>query len=317
MKHKDNDLEDLEDDIIYAEIVKEVENFENKPKSNLEETEAVNLGNFETVKETRISIHLPPLEKEEYISCFIAQSMMICESIFKMLRKDATTSWNEECQKVFDKIKEYLSKPSVLVPPELGRPLLFYLSVLDGSFGYVLGQHDETGRKISNQEKAVKGQVLADHLVENQVDGKYELLKTYFPDEEMSFIGEDITKAYDGWRMFFNGATNFKGVLGEWATKNTKILPYLHCVQELIKRFTKIEFIHVSRIQNEFVDTLATLYSMIQHPDKNFIEPIPIGIHKQPTYCAYVEEEFDENPWFRDIKEYLERGEYPENATHT
>ncbi|XP_070031764.1 uncharacterized protein [Nicotiana tomentosiformis] len=37
-------------------------------------------------------------------------------------------------------------------------------------------------------------------------------------------------------------------VQGEWATKNTKILPYLYYVQELMKRFTKIEFKHVSRI---------------------------------------------------------------------
>ncbi|XP_070051395.1 uncharacterized protein [Nicotiana tomentosiformis] len=106
-------------------------------------------------------------------------------------------------------------------------------------------------------------------------------------------------------------------VLGEWATKNTKILSYLHCVQELIKRFTKIEFKHVPRIKNEFVDALATLSSMIQHPDKNFIDPIPIGIHKQPPYCAHVGEESDGNPWFHDIKEYLAKGEYPEHATHT
>ncbi|XP_070042616.1 uncharacterized protein [Nicotiana tomentosiformis] len=201
----------------------------------------------------------------------------------------------------------------------------------------------------------------------------------YFPDEEVSFVGEDITEAYDGLRMFFNGAANFKGVgiravlvsetgqhylvstklrfpctnnmaeceacilglrlaidmnvqellvirdsdllvhqvLGEWATKNTKILPYLYCVQELIKTFMKIEFKHVPRIQNEFADALATLSSMIQHPDKNFINPIPIGIHKQPTYCAHVEEESDGNPWFHDIKEYLAKGEYPEYATHT
>ncbi|XP_070054791.1 uncharacterized protein [Nicotiana tomentosiformis] len=86
---------------------------------------------------------------------------------------------------------------------------------------------------------------------------------------------------------------------------------------ELIKRFTRIEFKDVPRIQNEFADALATLSSMIQHPDKNFTEPIPIGIHKQPAYCAHVEEEFDGNPWFHDIKEYLEKGEYPENATHT
>ncbi|XP_070045362.1 uncharacterized protein [Nicotiana tomentosiformis] len=85
-------------------------------------------------------------------------------------------------------------------------------------------------------------------------------------------------------------------VLGELATKNTKILPYLHCVQELINRFTKIEFKHVSRIQNELAVALATLSSMIQHPDKNFIDPIPIEIRKQPAYCAHVEEEFDGNP---------------------
>ncbi|XP_070041182.1 uncharacterized protein [Nicotiana tomentosiformis] len=293
-----------------------------------------------------------------------------------MLRKDAATSWTEECQKAFNKIKEYLSKPPVLVPPELGRPLLLYLSMLDGDFGCVLGQHDETGRK---EQKAVKGQALADHLAENPVDREYKPLKTYFPNEEVSFVGEDITEAYDGWRMFFDGVSNFKGVgiravlvletcqhypvstklrlpctnnmaeyeacilglrldidinvqellligdsdllvhqvHGEWAAKNTKILPYLHCVQELIKRFIKIEFKHVPRIQNEFTDALATLSSMIQHPDKNFIDPIPIGIHKKPTYCACVEEEFDGNPWFHDIIEYLEKGENPESDTHT
>ncbi|XP_070050767.1 uncharacterized protein [Nicotiana tomentosiformis] len=106
-------------------------------------------------------------------------------------------------------------------------------------------------------------------------------------------------------------------VLGEWATKNTKILPYLYYVQELMKRFTKIEFKHVPRIQNEFADALITLSSMIQHLDKNFIDPIPIGIHNQPAYYAHVEEEVDGNPWFHDIKEYLAKGEYPEHANHT
>ncbi|XP_070044853.1 uncharacterized protein [Nicotiana tomentosiformis] len=106
-------------------------------------------------------------------------------------------------------------------------------------------------------------------------------------------------------------------VLGEWAMKNTTILPYLHCIQELIKRFTKIEFKHVPRIQNDFADVLATLSSMIQHPDKNFIDPIPIGIHKQPAYGDDVEKKIDGDPWFHDVKKYLERGEYPETATHT
>ncbi|XP_070047422.1 uncharacterized protein [Nicotiana tomentosiformis] len=228
-------------------------------------------------------------------------------------------------------------------------------------------------------QKAVKGQALVDHLAENPVDGEYEPLKTFFPDEEVSFVGEDISEAYNGWRMFLERAANFKGigigavlvsetcqhypvstklrfpctnnmakyeacilglklainmnvqellvigdsdllvhqVLGEWATKNTKILPYFYYVQELMKRFTKIEFKHVPRIQNEFADALATLSSMIQHPDKSFIDPISIGIHNQPAYCAHIEEEIDGNPWFHDIKEYLAKGEYTEHANHT
>ncbi|XP_070005811.1 uncharacterized protein [Nicotiana sylvestris] len=103
----------------------------------------------------------------------------------------------------------------------------------------------------------------------------------------------------------------------EWATKNSKILLYLYHVQELRKRFTKIEFQHVPRVQNEFADALATLSSMIQHPDKNFIDLIPVKIHDQPAYCAHVEEEADGKPWFHDIKEYLAKGEYPKLANTT
>ncbi|XP_070040668.1 uncharacterized protein [Nicotiana tomentosiformis] len=187
-------------------------------------------------------------------------------------------------------------------------------------------------------QKAVNGQALVDHLEENPIDGEYKPLNTYFPNEEVSFIGENITEAYGGWRMFFDGDANFKGVgigavlvaatgqhypvstklrgsdllvyqvSGEWATKNTKILPYLYCVQKLMKRFTKIEFKHVPRIKNEFAYALATLSSMIQHPDKSFIDPIPVGIHNQPAYCTHVEEEMDGNPWFHNIKEYLAKG---------
>ncbi|XP_070029463.1 uncharacterized protein [Nicotiana sylvestris] len=92
---------------------------------------------------------------------------------------------------------------------------------------------------------------------------------------------------------------------------------YLLVHQELRKRFRKVEFQHVPRIQNEFTDALATLSSMIQHPGTIFIDPIPVKIHIQPAYCAHVEEKTDGKPWFYDIKEYLAKGEYPEHANHT
>ncbi|XP_070019786.1 uncharacterized protein [Nicotiana sylvestris] len=58
--------------------------------------------------------------------------------------------------------------------------------------------------------KAVNGQAPADHFAETPLDGEYEPLKIYFPDEEVSFIGEDIIESNEGWRMFFDGVTNFK-----------------------------------------------------------------------------------------------------------
>ncbi|XP_055830980.1 uncharacterized protein LOC129900016 [Solanum dulcamara] len=395
------------------------------------------------------------LGRLNYISRFIAQSTVICEPIFKLLKKDAATKWTEECQRAFDKIKEYLSNPPVLVPPELGRPLLLYLSVMDNAFGCVLGQHDEIVRReqaiyylskkftpyearytllertccaltwiaqkfrhylsayttylISRMDplkyifqkpmptgklakwqillsefdivyvtqKAIKGQALADHLAENPVDQDYEPLKTYFPDEEVLFVGEDVSERYDGWRMFFDGASNSKRVgigavlilekgqyypisakirfdctnnmaeyeacilglrmaidmnvkellvigdsdllvhqvQGEWAAKNVKILPYLHCIKELSRKFTSIEFKHVPRAQNEFADALAIISSMIQHPDKNYIDPIEVKLYDRHAYCFHVDEELDGRPWYYDIKRLIEAREYPENAT--
>ena len=61
--------------------------------------------------------------------------------------KDQTVRWNEDCQRAFDKVKEYLQEPPILMPPVEGKPLIMYLTVLENSMGYVLGQHDETGKK--------------------------------------------------------------------------------------------------------------------------------------------------------------------------
>ncbi|XP_070017639.1 uncharacterized protein [Nicotiana sylvestris] len=171
-------------------------------------------------------------------------------------------------------------------------------------------------------QKVVKGQGLADHLAENPMGGEYEPLKMNFPDEEVSFVGEDIAEAYDRWKMFFDGAANFKGV-GIGAVLISKIVQHypvsaklrFSCTNNM--RFTKIEFKHVPRVKNEFTDAPATLSSMIQHLDKNFIDPIPVKIHNQLAYYAHVEEETEGKPWFHDIKEYLSKGEYPEQANHT
>ncbi|XP_070007245.1 uncharacterized protein [Nicotiana sylvestris] len=181
------------------------------------------------------------LGRLNYISRFIAQLMTTCEPIFKLLKKDVAVKWTDECHEAFDKIKGYLLNPPVLVPPEPVRPLILHLTVLDNSFGCVLGQHDITGRKeqaiyylskkftsyeVKKARKvlltefdivyvtwtAMKAQALADHLAENPVDEEYEPLKNYFPYKEVMHIDEVEKEERPGWKLFFDGDANMKCV---------------------------------------------------------------------------------------------------------
>ncbi|XP_070003379.1 uncharacterized protein [Nicotiana sylvestris] len=58
----------------------------------------------------------------------------------------------------------------------------------------------------------MKAQGLADHLVESTVDEEYEPLKTYFPDEKVIHIDESEPVGEPGWKLFFDGAANMKGI---------------------------------------------------------------------------------------------------------
>ena len=87
------------------------------------------------------------LGRLQYISRFIARLTDICEPIFRLLRKHQPTVWNDDCQCAFEKIKECLLSPPVLVPPTPGWPLLLYLSVSDIALGCMLAQLDDSGKE--------------------------------------------------------------------------------------------------------------------------------------------------------------------------
>ncbi|RVW87634.1 Retrovirus-related Pol polyprotein from transposon 297 [Vitis vinifera] len=87
------------------------------------------------------------LGRLQYISRFIARLTDICEPIFRLLRKNQPTVWSDDCQRAFERIKECLLSPPVLVPPTSGHPLLLYLSVSDMALGCMLAQLDDLGKE--------------------------------------------------------------------------------------------------------------------------------------------------------------------------
>lgn len=101
------------------------------------------------------NMHTPKTEKEvrgflgrlNYITRFISHLTATCKPIFKLLRKNQEIEWNDDYQTAFDKVKEYLQEPQILMPHIQGRPLIIYLTILDEYMGCVLGQHDETRKR--------------------------------------------------------------------------------------------------------------------------------------------------------------------------
>ena len=72
---------------------------------------------------------------------------MTSEPLFKLLKKEVPTVWNEQCQEAFKKIKNYLIKPPILVPLVPEKPLLLYLTTTDTEMGALLAQYLEESRK--------------------------------------------------------------------------------------------------------------------------------------------------------------------------
>ena len=63
---------------------------------------------------------------------------MTCEPLFQLLKKEVPIVWNEQCQEAFEKIKNYLMKPPIMVPRVLEKPLLLYLTTTDIAMGALL-----------------------------------------------------------------------------------------------------------------------------------------------------------------------------------
>ena len=74
---------------------------------------------------------------------------MIYDPVFKLLRKNQPIEWNDECQKAFDKIKEYLASPPVLKPLRQGKPLILYLALEKNAMGAMLAQEGPESEELA------------------------------------------------------------------------------------------------------------------------------------------------------------------------
>ena len=97
-------------------------------------------------------------------------------------------------------------------------------------------------------------------------------------------------------------------------TKHPKLIPYRDHVLKLAREFTEITFSHILREENQMADALATLSTIFKVTWPNHEPRITIRHFEEPAHFLAIEEGPDNKTWFYDIKRYLEKQEYPENA---
>ncbi|XP_050897133.1 uncharacterized protein LOC127103949 [Lathyrus oleraceus] len=100
-------------------------------------------GNEVDPKKVKDIQDMPPAKTEKV---HISPYGHLCADLQTSL-KGSSLIWNDDCQRGFVKIEEYLQEPPILMPHVPGKPLIMYLTILEGSMGFVFGQHDEPGKK--------------------------------------------------------------------------------------------------------------------------------------------------------------------------
>ncbi|KAG7548086.1 Ribonuclease H domain [Arabidopsis suecica] len=79
---------------------------------------------------------------------FISRSTDRCLPFYNLLRKaNKNFTWDENCEKAFKDLKDYLSKPPVLAKPEFGEELFLYVSVSDSAVSGVLVRLDRNDER--------------------------------------------------------------------------------------------------------------------------------------------------------------------------
>ncbi|RVW60156.1 hypothetical protein CK203_092316 [Vitis vinifera] len=179
--------------------------------------------------------------------------------------KDSAYFWDDQCQRAFERIREYLLSPPVLVPSTLNRPLLLYLSISGIALGCMLAQLDDSGKeraiyylKVYQREHCCRSLTLITGF-------RFRVIDDDFLDKDVAAMTSLL-----GWLMYFDGTANHFG----YKIGVLLISPHGD---------------HIPG-SNQFVDALATLTSMIDIPINTFVRPLLIESRLVPAYCCLIDE---------------------------
>ncbi|PKI65798.1 hypothetical protein CRG98_013803 [Punica granatum] len=237
---------------------------------------------------------------------------------------------------VMQRLRQYMLYHTIRLLSK-ANPLKYLLDSLSSMWNIAKWRCQLTEYDIEYVSRtSVKGQAIADHLAEFPIEDNTPI-DPNFQDEGILQVDDEGEKPE--WKMYFDGAACILGLqaaidfkakelevfgdsmltifqtLGQWKTKDAKLVPYHKYLERLTANFEDSSFTYTPRMNNQFADVLATLASMVSITKENLIEPLEIEITKGPAHCNAIEAS-EAKPWYEDIKKFLRTGQCPPFADH-
>ncbi|PKI38246.1 hypothetical protein CRG98_041362 [Punica granatum] len=199
-----------------------------------------------------------------------------CQPLFRLLRKNAAIEWDEECQKAFDTIKAYLVRPPAIADHLAEFPIEDSTPIDPNFPDEGILQVDDEGEKPGwkmyfNGAVNSTGSGIGAVLI--SPDGRY-----YPVAAKIDFPCTNNVAEYKACILGLQAAIDFKvkelevfgdsmltifQTLGQWKTKDAKLVPYHENLEKLTENFEDISFTYTPRMTNQFADALAMLASMV------------------------------------------------------
>ena len=74
--------------------------------------------------------------------------------------------------------------------------------------------------------------------------------------------------------VYSDSALIISQIQNKWKNKEERLMPYHECLQKWASKFNKIQYQYVLRMQNQIVDALAIMASMMDGPKEDEARPI-------------------------------------------
>lgn len=82
-----------------------------------------------------------------YYRKFVHGYSHICAPLNRLLRNDVKFKWDTACNEAFQKLKDALTSPPVLIYPDLNKAFILTTDASNTAIGYILGQRDSRNRE--------------------------------------------------------------------------------------------------------------------------------------------------------------------------